>query len=298
MHSEFAVEPELMAVWSHPKEFRYFWDAFGPDAGRFVARFPDDWKECVKPHLSRLSELDRIRAVEIAKRISSLLVDRPCQRWSEEEEWISNAIAEDKRQPFRAIIASTNPAGSRRVLTDDWHPEDGRWKVDRGAVVPREARAIAQCAGGLLRVSRELYFVDPYFEPQAPDRVAVLCALLGIVEPRAADLTVCQFHTRADRRLKEEFRQDCEEALLSVLPGSIELEILRWDRLPRGERAHARYILTERGGIAIDYGLSEERGSTTDIRILEDEIWTRRLRDVREGTALRFADGFRITKAI
>ena len=117
------------------------------------------------------------------------------------------------------------------------------------------------------------------------------------MEPRAADLDVCECHIKADRRHTSEFKEDCEESLAPALPGAIELDVFRWESLPRGERAHARYILTERGGIAIDYGLSEDKGSTTDIRILEERIWSRRLRDVREGEALRFADGFRLMKA-
>ncbi len=42
MIKEVAVEPEVMATWSH---FRELWDDLGVSRGRLVAEYPPNWRE-------------------------------------------------------------------------------------------------------------------------------------------------------------------------------------------------------------------------------------------------------------
>ena len=63
---------------------------------------------------------------------------------------------------------------------------------------------------------------------------------------------------------------------LRLLVG-VKLSIHRWERLPQGEGLHPRYILTERGGIRLDWGLDTGRqGETTDVSLLDATLWQKR----------------------
>jgi hypothetical protein len=59
-----------------------------------------------------------------------------------------------------------------------------------------------------------------------------------------------------------------------------------WKQRPTGEKLHARYFLTERGGIRFDVGLDAgEPGETTDVSLLSDDLYRARWADFQEATA-------------
>ena len=77
---------------------------------------------------------------------------------------------------------------------------------------------------------------------------------------------------------------------------SIELIFIRWEQIEGGETLHARYILTDIGGIRVERGLDEgEEGETTDISSLEGPLYAQRWRDFQRNTsAYGFLDEVKI----
>ena len=59
--------------------------------------------------------------------------------------------------------------------------------------------------------------------------------------------------------------------------------MVRWTQRPGGENFHARYVMTELGGIRFDVGLDEgEPGETTDVSILPATLYARRWHDFHD----------------
>lgn len=72
-----------------------------------------------------------------------------------------------------------------------------------------------------------------------------------------------------------------------ILPLGIQLRIIRWQQKDGGDKPHARYILTERGGIRYDYGLDEgeEGDQATDVSLISEETRGKRWMDYQTDTA-------------
>jgi hypothetical protein len=85
------------------------------------------------------------------------------------------------------------------------------------------------------------------------------------------------------------------EGFLPPIPSGFRIRFIRWRSLPDGDSPHPRYILTDRGGLRYDYGLSEEDGKTTDIGILGPDVYARRWSEYSaSGTAFEFVDGLEL----
>jgi len=71
------------------------------------------------------------------------------------------------------------------------------------------------------------------------------------------------------------------------LPVDFPVTIYRWRKKSDGDRPHARYVLTEMGGIRYDYGLDEceDVGQTTDVSLLSHSAYELRWRDYQKETA-------------
>src|SRR5690349_19025334 len=105
MIHEYALEPTLLSNW---QDFRYFTEKFGVPQGRLISEYPKKWKKFVYQSID-CGEIDRVRIVEGLRRIDEKLTRRINPGWTDGVNWLGNAIAEQTRKPFRAIIALANP---------------------------------------------------------------------------------------------------------------------------------------------------------------------------------------------
>ena len=58
-----------------------------------------------------------------------------------------------------------------------------------------------------------------------------------------------------------------------MIPNPLAISFFRWREKNNGEQFHARYILTDRGGIRVDAGLDNgQPGQTTTVTLIPPEI--------------------------
>lgn len=172
MIHEFAVEPEVMATWSH---FRVLWDDFGVSRGRLLVKFPKEWRRRVYDLARELSPPVRANAIcsklsDSAQRLQRL-VGPGGRNFPHPTDWQRSAIENqaDKR-PFRAIVATRNLSNRPDVLVADELERDHElWRVStQDDACPRIARDLLLRVETLLRCSDELILVDPHFDPLEP----------------------------------------------------------------------------------------------------------------------------------
>ena len=59
--------------------------------------------------------------------------------------------------------------------------------------------------------------------------------------------------------------------------------LFRWKKKEKGEGIHARYVLTEKGGVKIDWGLDTgPEGVTTDVSLMGESLWEKRWKNYQE----------------
>jgi hypothetical protein len=269
---EYALELALLNNW---KDFRYFTEKFGVSRGRMISRYPRRWKRLVYESLGNCGEIERKRIEEGLHRLDDRILDRQ-GAWNPQHDWLANAEVEHLRRPFHAILARVNPNQREYVLEgdglDETHP---LWNVGITCVISRTAQDMAACVTLLLRISREVLFVDPHFRPQELRHRRPLEAFLsaalehhyGMLPPRI------EIHT-GDSLGYDYFKTECEQRLPSIVPEGIQVHIVRWREKDGGEKLHNRYILTDMGGVSFGVGLDDGAdGETDEVTLLEDKTY-------------------------
>ena len=297
---EFAVEPDSVAdsgscgfVLSH----------MGVSRGRMISRFPGDWRkrviETVQEHKrdGRISDKDFKKISKLLQTVGEKLL-RKGRDYDPEETWIDNAISQDAREPFRAIVMkSPLTEGCEKALdVQDLDEDPPLWAVPREAKVARLARDIVQFIGPLLEISRKILFVDPYFDPGIRKWIPLIRESLKVATAGGRSLDRVEIHTLdSEKRLEpEEFKRRCEQFLAPAVPKGVSLRIVRWKE--KDEKFHARYVFTDRGGYRLETGLDEGgRAETQDVSLLDDKLYRERLRQFEEGsTVFELSDEFRL----
>lgn len=282
MIHEFALEPEAVSNW---RDFRYFIERFGAEHGRLIAQFPKKWKRYVIEACTETG-LNRTRIVERLKTVDSKLV-RSGRPYDPEQPWLDNALAQHDEDPFAGIIARANPTGHADVMeADAVDATEPRWTVPRERTVARQASDLAETIAPLIRVSKRILLVDPYFTPTVQRYKHSLRAILQQGLNGHLGVEQLEVHSRSVGNTTAAWRNDCELSLCALLPPGIELALVRWEDTPGGEVMHARYVLTEIGGLRIDHGLDEGApGQTTDVALLATEFAQERWTEYEQATS-------------
>jgi hypothetical protein len=149
------------------------------------------------------------------------------------------------------------------------------------AKVERTAIALAQCAVILLRDCEEIRLVDPNFDPAEPRFVQTFRAVLALRDPAASPLKVLEIHTERKQAFSRGNREHhLRRAFELQVPAGTTLRVCFWEQKPGGERLHARFLLTEQGGLQYDYGLDEAGlGERTIVTLLQHSLWEQIRRD-------------------
>jgi hypothetical protein len=280
---EYAVEPTALACWD---KFRYITEKFGFDQGRLISRYPGDWEDKVRRACSGLRDVEKKKVVEKLalnfRRKKMLDTSRP---YNTMYNWIQNAELVDRSSPFHCIIACQKRGLIEKVVPADEIDEDNAWMhVKREDSIPRTAKALADFVTPVLLNSREILFVDPHFDPSRSKWRNTLRAFLTVAVSRGMRLSKCEYHLLAKAEL-EWFRKTCTDLLPKNLPRGLRLRLVRWNDDSSDKELHPRYILTDIGGVRVENGLDEHPGAETDVGLLTEDLWKRRLADYHENTS-------------
>lgn len=273
---EYAVEPAALVGW---EAFRYLTEKFGFHQGRLISNFPSKWVRELIQACDGLPDVEKKRIVEKLSHpdFKRTRLISGARLYDPAKEWLINAEEQHDKKPFHAIISRTNPRVHGAVLvasTIDEHTP--LMNVPREDKFVRSAAILSKQLRLLLENSREILFVDAHFDPRRPKWRNPLAEWLRVAVKNGNTLARCEYHLANDEtKLSAHlFRQACEKWLPGIVPRSLRLKLVRWHERDRGEKFHARYILTEIGGIRIDVGLDEgEPGETTDVSLMDIGIW-------------------------
>lgn len=274
MIHEFAVDPALLNNW---ERFRYLTEKFGVCHGRLISKFPKRWKAMVYDGLESVGEIERKKIEICLQRIDEKMQMRAQPAvWDSAKSWLPNAEDEHARQPFHAIVAGANQRKHDRVLTyDDLSEDTLLWAVPREKVVSRDAISLAGAVSPILRIAKSVVFVDPHFDPYKPRARNTLTVFLKACLDGRIDhaLPRVEFHT-AFKPAISDFSGECQRQLPRRIPHGMSLRVVRWRERVGGDGLHNRYILTERGGVRLAWGLDEGNpAQTDDISLLESGVY-------------------------
>lgn len=284
---EYAIEPRALTNW---KDFRYVIEQFGISQGRLVSDFPKGWPEKIIKCCNSFSFVQKkIMEIELIRIKKHALIQNG-RSYDITMEWLENALAQhNKVKPFRAIIANYAGDSPDYVFeVDALTKSEPLWKVPREERKLRTASVLGDAVFHLLRMSKQIYFVDKMFADQmnsSDEKDRWLTALAHFIKISTDDresLPIFEYHSEGRILEPAEYRvleANCKNSVEKLLPAGTSIKLIRWTQWYSGKDFfHSRYILTERGGIRIDWGLDESKCGVkteqkTDVTLLDDDIW-------------------------
>jgi hypothetical protein len=205
--------------------------------------------------------------------------------------WLKNARRENRERPFQAIVTDAERTDSNEISPKEIDPHNGHWCVGTGCRVERTAAALIKCLAPLLLQSRDfLFLVDSYFNPNEYRYCEAFKAYLVHTSQLSHKFRKIEVHTRlhVDPRAGDAARtgrlqffwKSCSDNFPKIVPLGMKVTIQLWEEIEGSDSIHARYVLTERGGIKIDAGLDLGMlGQTTDVDLLAPNVYESRLRE-------------------
>jgi hypothetical protein len=262
-----------------------------------ISEFPKKWFREVYDASAGLPSVQKKRieeALNLARKNKVVRSRRPNDH--DAGDWLHNALAEQRREPFRAIIARENPEGSEAVLLADELDElDLLMAVSHDCAIARDATSLAAAMKEMLRFASHILFVDPFFDPYSKRYKNTLRECLRIVRADNPN-AVCEIHYRFhnNKPTNEYLEREAARLFPGVIPTDLNISIFCWRQRNGGADFHARYLLTERGGIAVDAGFSAEGNhQTTDMHLMSFDLSQERI-----GTFARNATAYELVEPV
>jgi hypothetical protein len=285
---EYAVEPACLADWEN---FRYLTENFGVSHGRLVSKFPSDWAKRVIEEINanKHSYIEGQQWIEELKRLKKHALIRSSRSYDGSREWVENALYQhEKGKPFHAIIVKDSSELPQYVLeVKRLSNSIPKWKTRRESRILRTAKELGKAVFLLLRMSNQIFFVDKLFAEQMTNNdndrwLTTLSHFIHLATVNRDKPPVFEYHSEGKiLSLPEmnEFKISCRNHLAKLLPLGTNLKLKLWTEWCSGKDFfHGRYILTDRGGVRIDWGLDqskygEKTEQRTDVTLLDEDMW-------------------------
>lgn len=292
MLHEYAVEPECFG---NSQDFRYLSENFGVAQGRLISMFPRNWrKNLIEVIENSPGEWTKgIQVVEKLRYIRDHALIRSGRNYegTTSHTWLENALKQhDIGEPFQAIVVRDSTGQPDFVLSvDQLNDGNPNWKTRREKRVLRTSTELGNSVRLLLRMSKQIFFVDKMFADQLNDSgngkerwLEPLTNFIRIASESRESPPEFEYHSEGRVMSVSEqaaFTERCKSSLQRVLPKGAAIKFRLWTERSSGKDFfHARYILTERGGVRIDWGLDQSKYGAkteqkTDVVLLEHDMW-------------------------
>jgi hypothetical protein len=284
MISEFAIDPELFARWS---SFQTLSDDFGIEKGRMISEFPRKWKNLVRDRALELAAMNNeqrattdLQALRIVETIFSERFGRVLKRSGREfrsdlHSW--REAASHASPAFDVIVAAGSGKSGNYIGFDDLLRHEPPFHRKKMNFIDRKKEDLIAAAAIPLTDADEVILVDPNFRADEPRFYETLNYLLDFLKTSGRCPKRLELHTKRIRRKGEVFSRKSQEFewntyIVPFLSNGLSINVCFWDKLPSGGKPHARFLLTQSGGLYYDEGIDEGKGETL-VTLLEDHVW-------------------------
>ncbi len=279
---EFAVEPACMQDWD---VFKSLVAEFGVFNGRLLSQFPKTWPRLVIDATeSEFTFIQKQKRAAWLKRLRECAMVRSGRSYDGNVSWLTNALNQQTDSPFRAILATETDGSRSDVLkASDLDIDTELWCCDQEDLFDRTVNTLTNVVCPLLQYAKHIIFVDQHFDPDTPRFCDTFRSFVSSAIVDRTSLPSIEYHFSIDddnlriRGSRVSFEPFCKHHFENGLCAGLDLTLVRLNPSMVDGGLHPRYILTEMGGMRIDWGLDTGHpGQKTDISLLRESFWRRR----------------------
>lgn len=295
VYREIAVEPTAVEDF---KDLGVLERQFGFEVGRLISFLPAKpkeircWKSLFYEHLKTKFPPEKHKDLELRvmkfleravyrSRNGSVLVDG--------QSWCDLALQEHGKKHFDAILCAGSSSNNAILPFQGLHDPDDAfpeflYKPIHFGDSMKDPEIFLENLRPLIGSAKRLHFIDPHFDPAHPEEqnrrrwqstVRKLSQFLQDANRLRIDI---YFHTQADcKRDSEEFVTDIGNKVAGLFTPFTNLSVVAWSKKRQGINWHARYLITDKAGVALDYGCDVGKDRRTDVTLLPKEKADERL---------------------
>ncbi|MFY0700381.1 MAG: hypothetical protein JXR04_06135 [Bermanella sp.] len=274
MYSVFGIEPESVNNWH---DLRHITEKFGFSKGLLIGQYPKKWMKMVIDS-SKENGVGDIELAKIIEKLQQIKDDRFYKTglpFSPDKEWIDNIEGDGVIDNFNSVITKDRNFPPKFYQSDNI--EENVFEDHRETQVERKASCLAGLSSKLLLMSKTLILIDPYFQPKRKC-TSVIDEFLKIKHESGIDFEKIEVFTSysnyavSDEQYIEDYIKETK------LDFDFLVEIIRLDNDLLDFDFHARYLLTDVGGIRYDRGFVEpldhaKRDTKTDVACLTNHMY-------------------------
>jgi len=250
-----AIEPASLTSW---EKFRYVMEKLHFSNGLVLSKFPKRWERELLDNLD-VGDIERQR---IITKLQSYKSDRMVPSGTAYEpklSWVENIQGKFSELSVDKVLASTIDKLNVKdclVSTPD-EADDGYFNDSRELIVDNTSSGLCDPAEMLLSCSEGAIFVDPYL--QLYKGSAYLKTIIKFSEMAASfgkckEFTLVTRECNAPKNGAKDLDKLFTEAISPVVKSNFKIVVKFIDDATNTHPLHARYFLTEKGGLRYDKG--------------------------------------------
>lgn len=270
MNDLFGLAPN---AYSSAREIRLLMGSFGPQSSRFILTFPQypEWRKRLLSQFETAGDIEkeRIKSVLNSAKDKHALIDKGNLGFNESLSWTENAIQVWKDGgDFKKIYVSDDEHQSISkganscflpVLLAASEPEPFTASDEQIDTAPQSYWRSSKI---LCSISQEIHFIDPYLNPLKRDFKGIFSLFLQELCKKKKVSTV-NFWVREKLIIDshgDSAESEIKELIISSISGathkmSVNFNLLKDETAT--DKLHARYLLSECGGIKFDQGFQK-----------------------------------------
>ena len=275
MMREYAVEPKAIVVnWENAK---YLLENFGLEQGRLISKFPDDWSNQVLNAAKNWKSVEKLRLIEKLKRVKKVIFSVKHRKFLHRGgQWLEQVLKQHELDPFHAIIVVEKPTeyNPAIVAVSEIEEDHKLFRVDRTQKIQRVGSEIANALEEFLKSAKILLFIDPYFNDLEKYRETLGACLKLLQRDKLNEINCEVHHSNENFGYKMQDRINVNKKVINgVIPQGLSVDFYTWREKDLGEDFHDRYLLTDRGGVTLGAGFSEEgKDENVEITLLQHHV--------------------------
>lgn len=257
-----------------PNELRALLSGFGPFTSRYVLTLPGykNWHQYLLNHFAHLGEIDqkRLKSILSNAKDRQAFIDRTLDFWPITRSWPINAL-QNWQSHYKTIYVSDEDYLSISMETPEKlmflvSPDDDHTISPSDQEISTEPEDYWKVSKWLCQISAEIHIIDPYINPCKSKDISdvfdkYINQLLILQKP-----TYINFWSRFERDMTGNDVTKIEEYINNSINAcnpkrSIYLKFHLANDATSKDKLHARYLITEKGGIKFDQGFQRIRPS-------------------------------------
>lgn len=270
----YAIEPAALRRW---EDFRYVMEKMSFSEGKVVVTLPKKWIRDFLDSLGEIGDIERQRFVTKLQRYKEDRMIASGTPYFQESRWVDNALRAISEHRVEAILVSDLTISRDSSLSLPT-PADIDEEFFSGA---REIRCLNSAEGLLapakifLESAFEAVFIDPYFKVTSPNSLLALNEFAKY----SCEATHCStfvIYTRFEFMPKGSLvnlRKYFEKYMSNSIGTGFRITVHFVSEETTRQSFHARYFLTQRGGLRYDKGFQVGNPpELVDISLLDKQL--------------------------